>query len=133
MGIHSTGTPRNLGRAMQVHAQPGAGLVLIRSTGDKLTLTGVAKVIAALGTYYNGLAANTPLGGWSSVQGVGGVAPDPTSFVDVSFTGVRALCKVGDENSLATTLEGVLTTAGNATATPALVAVAPGGVESFEQ
>lgn len=129
MAIH--GTPVSLGRAMQVHAVHSSGLVLIRGTGDTLTMTGMIKMAAALGSYYAGLPAGTNLSGWTPAVGTGGVGPLPACCrVESAF--VAAHCRVGDEADLATQLEAVLTTPGNTTVTPEAVTAVPTGTEASE-
>lgn len=106
--IHRTGVA--LGVGFQVHSGPAS--VSVRSFGDTLTNAGQLAIIAAVQTYYAGLAGGTVIG--PSTASAGGAAAQ-AGAVFVSPTAVDVLVKPGDEATVAASLATVLGVNANTT------------------
>jgi hypothetical protein len=99
--IHTA--PKTLGAGFQLSSRTGQ--VHVRSFGDTLTNAGQLAVVAAVQTYYGGIAGAT-IG--PPTASAGGAAVQQAAL-SVSPTGVDVLVKPGDEATVAASLAAVLT------------------------
>ena len=106
--IHTT--PKALGAGFQISSRTGQ--VHIRSHGDTLTNAGQLAVVAAVQTYYGGLAGGTVLG--PPTASAGGAAAQQAAL-SVSPASVDVLIKPGDEVTVAASMATVLGVSANTT------------------
>jgi hypothetical protein len=99
--IHTA--PKALGAGFQISSRTGQ--VHVRSYGDTLTNAGQLAMVAAVQTYYGGIAGAT-IG--PPTASAGGAAPQQYALL-VSPSAVDVLVKPGDEATVAASLAAVLT------------------------
>lgn len=106
--IHKVAT--QLGAGFQISSRTGQ--VHVRSYGDTLTNAGQLAMVAAVQTYYGGLAGGTVLG--PSTASAGGAAAQQGALL-VHPSSVDILCKPGDEATVAASVATVLGVGANTT------------------
>lgn len=102
--------PKQLGAGFQISSRTGQ--VHVRSYGDTLTNAGQLAMVAAVQTYYGGLAGGTVIGPALSTTAF---AATQQPALNVSPTAVDILVKPGDEATVASSVASVLGVSANTT------------------